>query len=172
MGAKRARPATPAYLQRVALSYLERYGGSIERVRRILTRRVRRSVEELGTDPEVGAQAVEAVIDELCRLGLLDDARLAEARVRALRRRGKSARAIRAALAGRGIDPSLCDRALEREDGADAELTAARALVRRRRLGPHRDEASRALERQRDLARLARAGFSYAIAVRALREDD
>jgi regulatory protein len=49
-----------------------------------------------------------------------------------------------------------------------AELEAARAYVRRRRLGPHRPESERLENRRRDLAALARHGFDHETAVRAL----
>ncbi len=163
-----AKPATPAYLERVALRYLERYAGSVERVRRVLARRVQRSVEELGTDAEEGRQAIDAVLGKLRRLGYLDDARFAESRARTLRRRGKSRRAVRTALSAQGIDGSTIDALLAGEDEG-AELEAARALVKRRRMGAHRPDP--AAHREKDLARLARAGFSYAVALRALDEE-
>ena len=168
-----AKPATAAYLERAALHYLERYGGSAERVRRVLAKRVKRSVEELGTDAREGARAIDEVIAKLRRLGYVDDARFASARARSMRKRGKSARAVRAALAAQGIAPELVEEVLADEEGEDPELEAARAVVKRRRLGPHRtDEGARLAEKQRDLARLARAGFSYAVAVRALAGGD
>jgi regulatory protein len=40
--------------------------------------------------------------------------------------------------------------------------------VRRRRLGPYRPQEERAARRQRDLGALARAGFSFDVARRAL----
>lgn len=162
-----AKPASPAYLERVALRYLERYAGSTERVRRVLARRVKRSVAELGTDLEEGLRAIDEVVAKLRRLGYLDDARFAGSRTRSLRKRGKSRRAVRAALSAQGVEPEVIERALGDED-EEAELEAARAFVKRRRLGPHRAEDAREAERQKDLARLARAGFSYAIAARAL----
>ncbi len=177
MPRRQAKPATPGYLERVALAYLERYPGSTARVRAVLERRVRRSVEERGTDPREGADAVDAVIAKLARLGYLDDARFAASRVRSLRSRGKSARAVRAMLARQRIDAGLIDRALsdhaEAAEG-DAELDAARALVRKKRLGPFRTVEARSGEWQRDLAKLARAGFGYGVARRALEslEDD
>lgn len=173
--AKPAKPATPGYLERVALRYLERYAGSVERVRRVLARRVTRSVAELGTDPEEGLRAIDEVLAKLRRLGYLDDARFAGSRTRTLRKRGKSARAVRAALSAQGIAAATIDAALAGED-VEVELDAARAFVKRRRLGPHRASAeAREAEREKDLARLGRAGFSYAIALRALSsssEDD
>lgn len=44
------------------------------------------------------------------------------------------------------------------------ELKAAARLVRRRRLGPLRPRADRAEHRERDLAVLGRAGFSFEVA--------
>jgi len=124
-------------------------------VRRILAKRVASSREAHG---EPSAEAGEAMIDEvvgkLVRLGYVDDARFAAQRVRTLRKRGKSGRAIRAALSRQGIDPSVADDLIDDGD----ELEAARAYVRRRRLKGG----------DKDLAKLARAGFSYDVARRAL----
>lgn len=155
-----AKPATEAYLERVALWYLERYPGSTARVRATLDKRVRRSVAELGTDPAEGAEALEAVLAKLRRLGLLDDARFAASRVRVLRSRGKSARAIRAALARQGVDEGIIDAALE--DGGD-ELEAAGRFAKKRRLGPWRRDGAPS-DREKELAKLARAGFSFDVA--------
>lgn len=152
------------------MAYLERFGGTADRVRRVLEKRAARSVEELGTDPAEAARAIDAVIEKLARLGFLDDARFIAGRVRALRRRGKSARAVRATLVAQGLDAELVERALS-DDPSD-DLDAARALVRRRRLGHYRPAEEREAQRERDLARLARAGFSYDVALRALDADD
>lgn len=165
---KELKLPTEAELERAAIAYLERYGGSTERVRRALKRRVRRAVAEVGGDPDEAGASIEAVLARLKRLGYLDDERFVASRVRVLRGRGKSARAIRAALASQGLDAAG---SLQQEDG-EAELEAARAFVRRRRLGPHRAPEDREVERERDLARLARAGFSFEVARRALETRD
>jgi len=48
------------------------------------------------------------------------------------------------------------------------ELEAARAYARKRRLGAYRSPEKRAEYRQKDLASLARQGFSFDIAKQAL----
>ncbi|GAB5541945.1 MAG: regulatory protein RecX [Sandaracinaceae bacterium] len=166
MPRKKPKKVTLPYLERVALWYLERYGGTSERVRRALDKRVRASVEEHGTDREEGRAMIEEVITKLRRLGYLDDAKFVLSRVRTLRDRGKSARAIRWTLMRQGADGALVDEALEGE-GTD-DLSAAEAFARKRRIGPHRDPEKRAEMREKDLAKLARAGFSYDIARRVL----
>ncbi|MBX3271276.1 MAG: RecX family transcriptional regulator [Sandaracinaceae bacterium] len=149
-----APPATEGSLERAALRYLERYGGPEARLRRVLTRRAARAAEAHGAPtPQEAAHTIAVVIAKLRGLGYLDDARFARERARALRRRGKSTRAIRAALAQLGLDAETLEGAIEGDD-----LEAACAFVRRRRLEP--GEAS--------LAKLARAGFSYDVARRAL----
>lgn len=60
------------------------------------------------------------------------------------------------------------DAALETVDEPTGELAAACALVRRRRLGPYRPAGTRAAHRQKDLAALARAGFSLDMARKVL----
>ncbi|MHA1114431.1 MAG: regulatory protein RecX, partial [Alphaproteobacteria bacterium] len=53
-----------------------------------------------------------------------------------------------------------------------ADLAAAIAYARRRRLGPWRVAAARAERRERDLAALARAGFNYDLARRVVDAPD
>jgi regulatory protein len=87
-----------------------------------------------------------------------------------LRARGRSTRAIQHKLRERGVQAPEIDAALalERREGTVVDLEAARALVRRRKLGSFRPEAERAQNRRRDLGVLARAGFDYDTCVRAL----
>ncbi len=97
----------------------------------------------------------------------MNDAAYAEARVRRLVRRGVSVGAVRQHLAARGVGSALVADGLEalRAECADPARSAACAYVRRRRLGPFRtDPEERARLRDKDLAALGRAGFSYAIA--------
>jgi len=100
---------------------------------------------------------IDEVVAKLVRLGYVNDARFAEQRAKTLRKRGKSARAIRSALARQGVDSAVADDVIDEGD----ELAAARAYVRRRRLKGG----------DKDLAKLARAGFSYDVARRALETD-
>ena len=125
---------------------------------------MRRSEELHGTDAQAGSAFVAALIDRLQGSGLLDDRRYAEGKAMTLRRRGGSSPQIRALLAARGVDRAEIEHALETADAgaerAEADLLAARAFARRRRLGPWRSKQRRE-HRLKDLAALGRAGFSY-----------
>jgi regulatory protein len=164
------RKATAASLANAALSYLARFATSRANLRAVLMRRVERSVRHHGTDPAAGAALVDALLDRYETAGLLDDRVFAEARAAGLRRQGASGRAIRFRLARQGVDSEIVDSALAAADegSENAELAAAAALARKRRLGPYRAPASRAEARDKDLAALARAGFSYDVARRVI----
>jgi regulatory protein len=73
----------------------------------------------------------------------------------------------------KGIVAAQVERALASVDGTEgSEIAAAAALARRRRLGPYRTGATRHSHRQKDLATLARAGFSLDLARRVLAAAD
>jgi regulatory protein len=168
---RQAQPATPDRLEAAALRYLERYAASARHLERLLLLKVRRSAEQHGTDAAAGMAFVRALVERLQGAGILDDGRYAEGKAQSLRRKGGSARAIRAALAAKGIAREAVETALSAADeattGDDADLAAALRLARRRRIGPWRPK-DRAAHRLRDLATLGRAGFSYDVARRAI----
>ena len=170
MARRKAKKATALYLERVALWYLSRYPGSVARVTQALNKRVRRSVKELDSDAEEGARHVATVIAKLLAANLLDDDRFARSRIQTMRRRGNSARAIGVALRRQGVAAHVIDNALEAcGEGGRSELQAAVEVVRRKKLGWHRrSDEERAAHRQKDLGKLARAGFSYGVAKEAL----
>src|SRR3954447_2030482 len=130
------RAVTPAYLQRAALAYLERYASSAENLRRVLRRKVDKRCRLRGEDPAEFHEMIDEVVAKSLKIGLIDDTRYAEARVATLRRRGGSARAIQAKLSAQGVDRTPIASALEGEDGDEAQ--AAGAFARRRKLGPFR----------------------------------
>lgn len=167
---KRPKKATPEYLEKSALFYLERYATSVENLRRNLLRKVRRSAEEHATDPEAGAEAVEALLARFQRSGLLDDRVYAQGRCQALLRQGLSLRGIRMRLRGKGVPAEIVDAALEEleEEHTSPDLDAAVAYARKRRIGPYRLQTARVENRERDLAALGRRGFSFGIAVKVV----
>ncbi len=172
--------ADPESLSRAAYWYLERFATSAENLRRVLMRRVEKAARAPGaqdSDRGDGAAAIDDIIKRLVRDGLLDDAAYAEARVRSMRAAGKPAKAIKWALAGKGVAAEVAEQAVATIDaetareGEDANFRAAVKFAKRRRLGPYRDPEKRDACRQKDLAALARAGFGYGLAERIIKAD-
>jgi regulatory protein len=163
-------PLTRAELERAALRYLERFDSSASNLRRLLLSKLTRHARKRAVAVSDGERAlVQELVERYCSSGLIDDRRFALARARGLRDRGASTRAIQHKLLAKGVSAADvaqavtdCDR-----DEPEAELAAARAFARRRRLGPYASEQTNE-RRRKDLAALARAGFSFDIARRAL----
>ena len=154
------RWGNPKSLENSALYYLERFAATTESLRRVMMRKLRRAAAE-----EWDVKQARAMIDELIpkleALGYLNDQKFAETRAASLRARGSSQRAITAKLRAKGIKD--VPKATE-----DEELAAAMTYAKRRRLGEHRAEPATREERQKDLAAMGRAGFSFAVSKRAL----
>jgi regulatory protein len=185
---KKPRKITERSIENAALFYLQRFATSAENLKRVLMRKVHRSarIHGAGSDGAAGNEAVEngarivdGVIGRLQRAGLLDDHKYAEARAMTLHRRGMSAGRIRVRLVQKGVDTEAAQRALmmlAAETAADLpgadpsaiDLAGAVNLTRRRRLGPFRSPADRPRMREKDLATLARSGFSYPLAVKVI----
>jgi regulatory protein len=173
-------PLSEPALERAATRYLARYESTAERLRRVLAERVARArLAGRTVDADRVRAAIDAVVARAVAAGHVNDERYARAKVEALRRRGESRRAIRWRLESRGVAAEVVAGVLADEAGPTdvddgrgcgdaAEVAAARALLRRRRRGPFRVKPAVAGDRERDLAALARAGFSLDVARRAL----
>ena len=146
------------------MMYISKHAASVEMVRRLLERRAKQRLRVQSLDQATIA-LIDAAIADLMAKGLLDDASFAKGRAVSLSRKGLSRTRIARGLRAKGLAGETIEEAL----GKDIDdLDQARRLVKRRRLGPLRPGGITVETRRKDLAALARAGFSFAIAARAL----
>lgn len=152
-------PITAAWLERYTTWYLDRWSTTTSGLRRVLKRKLR----ERGGDESL----IDAELDRLVRLGWLNDERFAEERARAQHRRGQSAFRIRSGLLRAGISAEAMQDALSaRTEAADPDQEAALTYARKRGLGPWRKVPLDDDRRKKEIGRMVRAGFPYALAVR------
>jgi regulatory protein len=160
-------PPDEAALHAAAVAHLARFGATRLTLARVLDRRVERWARAAGGDVAAAVagakQAARDVVTRLAEAGAVDDAAFALARARRLGRAGRSRAAVAAHLAVRGVAAEVAKAVLP---DAEAELAAAVAYAKRRRLGPFR--AAPPPDQRRELAALARAGFSREAARAAL----
>ena len=110
-------------------------------------------------------------IEKFNKIGLLNDLRFAEASAANFRRLGLSERMIRAKLVQKGLSSAVINQSFQllKSNNLDSELTASIIFSRRRRIGAFRGSKNK---RQKfyaqDMARMARAGFSYYIAQKVI----
>lgn len=170
----RTGPVTREELDEAALKYLDRFDVTVVGIRRMMQRYLTRARAK-ERDVSRGADLVDELIARYVESGIVSDQRFAANMAAGLRRRGTSQRGVVHKLRARGVNGDVAKEALAGVDGEsaqNAELEAARALVRRRKLGPFRkDPDERELKKQRDMGVLARAGFSFDVARRALDVD-
>lgn len=163
-------------LYQAALNHLARYATTEAGLRRVLMRRIDRWAR-LQPDADAAAPAllaaraaVDAVVSRVAKAGAVSDAVFAESRARGLVRGGQSKRAIQMRLIAKGVAPELARSAADMDP--ETELSAALVLVRKRRIGAYRASTEAdPMIRMKELALLARAGFSRDIAERALDTD-
>lgn len=163
---KPAEPPTEETLRQALLRYLERYDGSRAQLRAMLRKKL---PKELGAPERAELErTIDALLERFAQSHIIDDRRLSESLVRGQRARGASARKIEGKLRQRGVAPETIATALgEASARGDDELEAAQNYARRRRLAARHDLSIPA-ERQKALAALARQGFSFDVARRAL----
>ena len=159
-------PKAPSaeYLERAALYYLERFAASSAHLETVLRRKILRRCKLRGENPEPFYANIAPLIERYQSCGLLDDASYAKAKVSSLRRKGLSKRMIAVKLAQKGIARELAAEQIAADETTDLE--AAKNLVRRKKLGQKPEK------RDKDLAALARAGFSFNIAKQAMEGED
>ena len=152
-----------------ALDYLNKFDASVARLRRVLSDFVRIRARKLEVDASPYLEAVNEIVVRYQENGLLNDHRFGATMARTLVERGASRQAIRTKLYGRGLAADVVVAVLsEFGSAADSELAAAQALVRKRKMGKYRAESERHASYRRDLGALARAGFDFETAKRAL----
>ena len=167
------RKVTAKTLDNAALYYLSRFATSAENLRRVMMRKIQLSAKHHGTSVDDGADLLESMIQQYLNSALLDDAAYATTRAASLHRRGNSARVITGKLKQKGVGSDDIAAAIEAlrddlDDGEDPELNAALTLARKRRFGPFGLEPPGEEKRKKQLAAMARAGFSYGIAKRII----
>lgn len=166
-------PAKPRYkiptedrLTRAAVHYLERYATSKAHLQKVLERKVLKACMALDRDPADFATMIDSVVEKCVRAEMVNDQTYAETKVASLHRTGMSRRKIAAKLHAKGVDRDMVQSALS--DLPEDEFETALVHARRKRLGPFRNTDTRDASRDKDMAALCRAGFSYQIARRVI----
>jgi len=173
---KKPRKITKKYLKNAAMFYLERWAAPAEGVRQVLNRRIEKAKRHYEPEPETLREWNdwrEEVITDLQRFGLVDDEGFARARTETLKRRGESPRMIRLKLQQKGVLPETIETVTAHFDDETMDQ-AAETFARRKRLGPYnKDGAPEAYSDayNKELAKMARAGFPLNVAKKVLSGD-
>lgn len=164
-------------LENKALHYLGRYSASTARLELILRKFAKRKIGEI--DHQQLSRCIQEVNAKMTEYGYIDDARHIRNHLRLARMNGQSQRSVIAKLKSQGLEITEIERHIEaifktenedaaQVDTAEIELLAALNFIKKKRLGCYGDALLTKDERHKQLARLARRGFSYAVSSKAL----
>lgn len=170
---------TKQRLTNAAVFYLSRYAASENSLRQVLDRKIKKAAlrdEAFAANYELHKElrsTIETIIEGYRKSGALNDKAFAETKAHSLRRAGKSRSAIRQRLSFKGVSRDIIDQALMHTDegmeSEEAEFAAALAFAKRRKLGPFGAHQTDKDRQRKDVAVLARAGFSLDIVRKIVR---
>ena len=153
---------TPQRLKNIALYYLKRYETSVANLRQVLQKRVNDyAYQNKEFDKHQAYAWIEEIIADFSRFNYVNDERFAELKIKDYQTMGKSVRYIKNKLKEKGIDEEIVNNLLEEQEYD--ELEAALKFAKKKRIGRFRLADKQAEYKQKDMAALARAGFSYDI---------
>ena len=146
-------------LKKYAYSYLSKYNTSKKNLDRILHNKVRR-MNLKKKDKCILYSSITSIITDLEINKLIDDKNFAESKIYSLSLQGKSKIFIISYLVQKGIEKNLIEETFGNFElkNPNWETESAKIFARKKRLGV---KHSNNLEK--DLAKMARAGFNYKI---------
>ncbi len=169
---RKPRKISQTYLENASLYYLERFASSASNFRRVMMRKVKRSCDFHKVPIDEFIPMVDALTERYVEVGLLNDEVFARSKTASLRRKGFGKQAIIAKLQPKGLSRDVIEKALSEIDAEteNPEFEAALKYIKRKKLGIYRIKPIKdpIKDKQRELGSLARAGFSYEIAKKAL----
>lgn len=157
---------TETYLTNSGKFYLERFPASTDQFRRVMTRKIQKSCKaHPEQSPETCFAELETVIVKFQNLGFLNDSGYAMGLARSLKNRGWPRNRIIMRLKEKGISPDLIEESLPDAE-PNGDFQDALVWIKRKKLGAY---GTKEREFDKSLASLARAGFDYHSASRALK---
>lgn len=162
------RKITQKRLLNIALYYLKRFETSTENLKSVLKKRIEQyAFQNPDYDKAEAYTWVEEIVADCEKKGYVNDDRFAGFRVSAYLNAGKSAKYIKGKLKQKGISEESIENILEEREYSPFEV--ALKFAKKKRIGPYRlTEEDRAENKQKDLQKLAMAGFDFDTALEVL----
>lgn len=170
---KPPKKITFSRLNNIALFYVSKFEASEKMVQRMLEKRIYKNSLKGGEVPEETNEWIKKIIKGLVDNNYVNDVRYAENTYNRLLASGKSTRVIINKLKTAGINDDLIKDIINKEsDNINNDLENAKKLVKKKKLGKFRSIEKQKEFFKKDLACLARAGFSYETAIKALETEE
>ena len=152
-------------LFRYAIDYLSRYSSSKANLERILKSKIRRLKLEK-KDKYILYNSINDILIKLEKNNFINDNQYSSSKIRNFIIQGKSKIFIKGYLFHKGVDTIIINNTLEeyKKENNNLEEGSAKTFARKKNLSKEKEF------RKKNLAKLARAGFSYEISKKILEE--
>tara|TARA_B100000953_G_scaffold49380_1_gene37922 strand:+ start:61 stop:540 length:480 start_codon:yes stop_codon:yes gene_type:complete len=151
-------------LKKYAFSYLSKYNTSKKNLDRILRNKVRR-MNLKKKDKFILYSSIASILSDLENNKLIDDKNFTQSKIHSLSLQGKSKISIISYFVQKGIEKNLIEESFENLElkNPNWEKESAKIFARKKRLG-----IKYSANFEKDLAKMARAGFSYNLSKKIL----
>lgn len=157
---------TPKWLRDQALRYLNRFPATSHKMAQHLFNKAAPQLEHFSITEEKLNEDITKVVGDMIKAGFINDKEFAASKARIMARQGRSVAQIGLKLQDMAFSDSDRAEALDAlgDDRQALDRRAAARFVKRRRFGPYKAEETRGERRNKELASLARQGFSFDVA--------
>ena len=156
-------------IRNFAYSYLEKYSPSKQQLRIYLLKKLIKTKQNISSKKEI-FNLIDSIITTLVDNKFISDKHYSDIKSKTFLKRGYSLNKIRYSLIKKGIDEKYIKASISKikEKESDPDFFSAIKLCKKRRIGPIREENNRSLFYKKDIAILARSGFSYELSKKIL----
>ncbi len=156
-------------IRNFAYSYLEKYSPSKQQLRIYLFKKLIKTKQNISSKKEI-FNLIDSIITTLVDNKFISDKHYSDMKSKTFLKRGYSLNKIRYSLIKKGIDEKYIKASISKikEKESDPDFFSAIKLCKKRRIGPIREENNRSLFYKKDIAILARSGFSYELSKKIL----
>ena len=149
-------------IRNFAYVYIEKYSPSKQQLRTYLFKKLIKIQQKTSSKKEI-FDLIDSVVNTLVDQKFLNDKYYSDAKSKVFYRKGYSLNKIRYSLIKKGIDQKYIQDSISKikENESDPDFFSAIRICKKKRIGPNREENNRSLFYKKDIAILARSGFSY-----------
>jgi SOS response regulatory protein OraA/RecX len=156
-------------LKKHAVTYLSKYNSTKKNLERILKNKVSKMKYLETNEKNHLYKKIKQIIENLESNNIINDENFTNTKIRSLFLQGKSEAFIKHTLLKKGVDKKIINFLLSKfeKNNPDWEINSAKKFASKKKLGIY----GKSKNKEKDFAKMSRAGFNYNIALKALEYD-
>ena len=166
---KKTLEVTVEEMRNFAFNYIEKFAPSKQQLKTYLLKKYLKSKIPSVKKSNIN-DLIDIVVEDLEKSKFINDKFYSESKAKSLIQRGSSINKIRKYLFSKGVGEKYIKNTIEKiqTNNDDQDFFSAVKICKKKRIGPNRDEANRELFYKKDIAILARNGFSFETSKRVM----